>query len=134
MKEKWIPFVANRILEIHELLNTSLWRDSDGKLYSIDLIATGCFVKQLKSPQKWWYGLEFLSLPEVSGPKLKYLQYNYPIFLKSELERQQPFYLVWFKEIRQGPQNLILKLSKYSSLKRLYRVTNCIGIHIYLYY
>ncbi len=67
----WQTFVANRVSEIQNLVEPSMWRHIPGKMNPADLCSRGCSVSSLVSSKIWWEGPEFLRLDEREWPKVK---------------------------------------------------------------
>lgn len=62
--KKWKSFGTNRISEVRELSEPSLWKHCDRKINPTVTITRGFSGKQLVNSQKMWYGPKFLSLPK----------------------------------------------------------------------
>ena len=66
---QWKPFVANRVMEIHSLLDPSVWRYCPGLHNPADLPSRGLSVRQLREGQSWWKGPSWFQELETDWPK-----------------------------------------------------------------
>lgn len=69
---KWVTFVANRVSEIQQSINTNHWRHIRTKQNPADIASRGCTVNDLKDSAMWWNGPSFLSNPSEPSPKQDY--------------------------------------------------------------
>ena len=66
---QWKPFVANRVVEIHSLLDPSVWRYCPGPQNPADLPTRGLSASQLRESHLWWKGSSWLQESEKDWPE-----------------------------------------------------------------
>ena len=64
----WKNFIANRVLEIQDKAEPSMWNHISGEENPSDLLTRGISLEDLKNSRKWWKGPDWLSLPENQWP------------------------------------------------------------------
>lgn len=68
--QKWKQFVANRVMEIQQLILPELWSHCNGKMNPADLTTRGQSALKLKEDDLWWSGPPFLkSEPPTKQPE-----------------------------------------------------------------
>lgn len=65
-------FVANRIAEIQEATEQCDWKYISTSINPADIASRGCDATELIDNELWWYGPDFLSLPENNWPSSKF--------------------------------------------------------------
>ncbi|XP_035225389.1 uncharacterized protein LOC118197929 [Stegodyphus dumicola] len=129
---KWKPFVSNRVSEIQSRTDPADWNHCSGQDNPADFISRGATVEKFMSSSIWMQGPEWLRLKKRDWPKGS----NYEICLeispevycekRSKLEEVSSFVC----EVQSNLTHL-MDLNRYSSLRKLYRVTSWILRFIY---
>lgn len=65
---RWHVFVANRVAEIQDLTSKEKWRHVSSDDNPADLVSRGVEPQALQEARIWWYGPEWLCLPECQWP------------------------------------------------------------------
>lgn len=105
-------FVANRIVEIHKVLNMNQWHHVISKENPADAASRGIPGSQLKSNELWWTGPNWLNKSENSWPTEPEIVDN-EIEIKTQKKTAMTYYSMANDDL----------LNRYSSLNKLLRIT-----------
>ncbi|XP_018366322.1 PREDICTED: uncharacterized protein LOC108763312 [Trachymyrmex cornetzi] len=111
---RWKDFVHNRVCFIQESLPQAQWRFVAGQENPADLATRGLTVSQLLDKEIWWSGPVWLTEPSSDWPT------NLIATESTENLEEKPIKVV---TIRVQPFEYWNLLSRYSSLKKLLRIT-----------
>lgn len=68
---RWKTYVANRIVEIQDIIRYDNWRHVPTKSNPADLASRGISALQLINEKLWWHGPEWMTQEATSWPKLQ---------------------------------------------------------------
>lgn len=66
---RWVTFVANRVIEIQQGFDANNWMYVPSKNNPADIASRGCSVKELEHSSLWWHGPTFLTSMIEPNPK-----------------------------------------------------------------
>lgn len=109
---KWVTFVANRVSEIQQTIDTPHWKYIPTKQNPADIASRGCSIQELKNSTMWWHGPSFLTSSSEKTPQSPTL----PIETAPEKRKQQKVF-----HVHTPKPNYILE--KFEDLSRLLHFT-----------
>ena len=119
--KQWKQFVQNRIQEIHRLVPVNCWKHCRSGDNPADIPSRGSGLESLWSKKIWWNGPSWLTgtrdtevVGNINEEEIEKCS------LESKEDSQMMYLLVNEENIRIG---MIVKIQRFSSLSRLYRVT-----------
>ncbi|XP_055308472.1 uncharacterized protein LOC129572529, partial [Sitodiplosis mosellana] len=110
---KWVTFVANRVSEIQQNVDSSRWMHVPSKQNPADIASRGLSVNELEKSSLWWHGPSFLTSPNESNPKQNH---NLPIDHAPEKRKT-------IKTLHTAPLKTNEVLNWFSDYTRLLRFT-----------
>lgn len=111
---RWKPFVANRVVEILELTNSSQWYHVQSTHNPADVASRGTSMSELKENLLWWNGPIWLSDENI--------EYAKPSMLSTDIERKKNIQsYVNITQCQETVQNHI-KFEDFDTLTNLLRV------------
>jgi len=111
-------FVGNRITEIQDLTENSIWNHINSEANSADVLSRGTTAEELKTFDLWWNGPQFLHIPEEFNIS------EYDLISPEDLPEQKPDKVLLSVQTNDEKSFIHILIEKFSSFHRLIRVTS----------
>lgn len=110
---KWVTFVANRVSEIQQAFDASIWLHIPSKQNPADIASRGTAISELQGSNLWWHGPEFLSSSVERSPNQ---DFKLPVNSAPEKKKSIKIFTVSIEK-----SNYVLE--RFSDYNRLLRFT-----------
>lgn len=116
---RWKPFVANRVVEIIQNINSKRWFHVSSEENPADIASRGMLLVHLKEKELWWKGPHWLSEKEI--------EFNKPEIVFTEEERKREKIQVNLNTHDEESKTKLIKYEEFQNLKELITtITYCL--------
>ncbi len=113
----WKQFIRNRVQQIQELSDISMWRHCPGKENPADLVSRGVNLSDLKNNSFYWHGPSWLKSPPSEWPEEKTHDLSHE--KTPEVAQEECKVLATCTRDIEAPPRVVLRSSKYMKTKRV---------------